>query len=72
MVILRPWSCAKRDDVRPDAERLVPVLVLVLRAVAAHERVDERDVHRLGGGDDVLEVADDLARWAGSGWSGFG
>ena len=60
MVILRPWSCGERDDVRPDPEGLLPVLVLVLRAVGAHERVDERDVHLLGGGDDVLEVADDL------------
>ena len=50
----------ERDDVRPDAEGLLPVRVLVLRAVGAHERVDQRDVHRLGRGDDVLEVADDL------------
>ena len=53
-------------------ERLLPVGVLVLGGVAAHERVDERDVHRLGGGDDVPEVADDLGRGApgpdGAGW----
>ena len=55
------------DDVRPDAERLVPVVVLVLRAVGAHERVDERDVHRLGGGDHVAEVADDLLAMLGIG-----
>ena len=67
MVILRPWSCGEADDVRPDPERLLPVLVLVLRAVGAHERVDERDVHRLGGGDDVLEVADDLGPMVGIG-----
>ncbi len=47
------------DDVRPDAERLLPVLVLVLRTVTAHEGVDERDVHLLGRVDDELEVADD-------------
>ena len=60
MVIFRPWSSAKRDDVRPDPKGFLPVGVLVLRAVGAHERVDERDAHRLGGGDDVLEVADHL------------
>src|SRR6187401_202595 len=48
------------DDVGPDAQRLLPVVVRVLRAVRAHERVDERDVHRLRGGDDVAEVTDDL------------
>ena len=48
------------DDVRPHAERLRPVVVLILRPVAANERVDERDPHHLGSGDDVLEVADDL------------
>ena len=44
---------------RPDPERLVPVLVLGLRGVRAHERVDERDAHLLGRGDDLPEVADD-------------
>jgi hypothetical protein len=62
----------ERDDLGPDAEGLLPVLVLVLRAVAAHERVHQRDVHLLGGRDDVLQVADHLLAMAGSGWSGFG
>ena len=57
---LPPVVLREADDVRPDAERLLPVLVLVLRPVAAHERVHERDVHLLGGVDHLLEVADDL------------
>ena len=44
-----------------------------LRPVAAHERVDERDVHLLGRVDHVPEVADDLRRGApGPGGAGWG
>ena len=49
----------ERHDVRPDLERLLPVRVLGLCSVGAHERVDEGDVHLLGGRDHVLEVTDD-------------
>ena len=38
----------------------VPVVVLVLRPVRAHERVHERDAHLLGRRDHVAEVADHL------------
>jgi hypothetical protein len=46
-------------DVRPDLERLLPVRVLGLCGVGAHERVHEGDVHLLGRGDHVPQVADD-------------
>ena len=49
----------ERHDVRPDLERLLPVRVLGLCGVGAHERVHEGDVHLLGGRDHVLQVADD-------------
>ena len=47
------------DDVRPDAQGLRPVVVLILRAVTAHERIHQRDVHQLGRVDHLLEVRDD-------------
>ena len=55
----------ERHDVRPDPLGLLPVGVLVLRAVRAHEGVDVGHAHRLGGSDDVLQVADDLGAMLG-------
>ena len=60
MVIFRPWSWAKLTMSGQTRRASSQFGVLVLRAVGAHERVDERDVHLLGGGDHVLQVADDL------------
>src|SRR6476661_1166205 len=54
-------------DVRPDAERLLPVVIEVLGAITAHERVDERDTHPPGGDHDVLEVGDDVCAVLGIG-----
>ncbi len=60
MVILRPWSWAKATMSGQTRSASSQFSSWCLRPVAAHERVDERDAHLLGGGDDLLEVADDL------------
>ena len=56
--IFTPLSWANADDVRPDAQRLLPVLVVVLRRVAAHEGVHERHAHEPARPDHLLDVAD--------------
>ena len=60
MVILRPWSSAKPTMSGQTRSASSQLSSGFFGAVRAHERVDVRDAHRLGGGDDVPQVADDL------------
>ncbi len=67
MVILRPWSPAKATMSGQTRSASSQFWSWVLARVGAHERVDVRDVHLLGRGDDVLEVADDRLAMGGIG-----
>ena len=62
----------KADDVGPDALGVLPVLVLVLAAVGAHEGVHQGHVHLLGRHDHRLEMADDLLPMCGIGMQRVG
>src|ERR1051325_10294649 len=47
------------DDVGPDLERFLPIVVDMLGGVATAEGVDDRNAHMTGSDDDFLQMIDD-------------
>src|SRR5687767_1533738 len=52
------------DDVRPDLQRLRPIVIDVLGCIATAERVHHRQPHPPGGDDDLLQMVDDALAMA--------